>query len=162
MGTPRTLRFLTALLFACCLACHEPLGPTPEGPALGTVRGRTAHYDGMSLEVGGWWLGWGIEPAPGPRLDTFLLRVVNDTGSGRRFDPRDLRLEDADGTYWPRVVVGVESELRPITLAAFEGANGWAFFRIAADARPVAVVWLVAPGLPLRIPLPPERKPGVP
>ena len=155
-------RSLTLILFASCLACGESLGPAATGPALGTVHDRTAQYDGTSLEVGGWWLGWGIEPAPGPRLDTFLLRVVNDAGDSRRFDPRDLRLEDAEGTYWPRVVVGIESELHPMTLASLEGVNGWVFFQIAAGARPVAVVWMAAPGLPLRIPLPAEQKPGVP
>ena len=162
MAARTSRRSLTLALLAGCLACGEPVGPASDGPALGSVRERTAYYDGMSIEVGGWWLGWGIEPAPGLRLDTFLLRVVNDAGAYRRFDPRDLQLEDADGTYWPRVVVGIESELRPMRLASFEGANGWAFFRIAAGVRPVAVVWLAAPGLPLRIPLPPERKPGVP
>lgn len=79
-------------------------------------------------------------------------------GAPRSFDPRDVRIETADGTYWPRIVVGTEPEFHPITLAPFADASGWIIFRVSADARPVAVVWTAAPGLVLRIPLPQAEK----
>ena len=147
---------------AFTLACAgEPAGP-PTGPADGSVRGRAAVYQGIEISLESAWIGWGIEPLPGPRLDALSFRVVNGGEDRRAFDPREVRIETADGTYWPRVVVGTEPELRPITLAASEDAFGWIVFRVAADAVPVAAVWTPAPGLALRIPLAPAGKPAEP
>jgi hypothetical protein len=148
---------LVALL-ALSLACEEDSGPGPTGPAFGSVSDLAATYDGLELEVHGWWLGWAVEPVPGPRLDAFSFRAANRAGDPRSFDPRDVRIETADGAYWPRVVVGTEPELHPLTLAPLEDATGWIVFRVPADARPVAVVWTAAPGLALRIPLPAPPK----
>jgi hypothetical protein len=150
---PPALAIPIALL-ALTLACSERSGPAPAGPALGSVDGQTASYDGLLLEVHGWFLGWSIDPVPGPRLDALSFRAVNAAGDPRFFDPRALRLETADGVQWPRVVVGTETEMRPATLAPLEDAAGWVVFRLPADARAVAIVWIAAPGLALRLPLP--------
>lgn len=148
------LAALTAWL-AVVVACEEGPGAAgPAGPAFGTVQGRAALYDGLALEVHASWIGWGIEPVPGPRLDALAFRVANGVAIPRSFDPRDVRVETADGTYWSRVVVGTEPELHPMTLAPFADASGWIVFQVSADARPVAVVWTAAPGIILRIPLP--------
>ena len=47
-----------------------------------------------------------------------------------------------------------------MTLATFEDASGWIVFRVPAASRPVAVVWIAAPGLELRIPMPAPVKAG--
>ncbi|HYO47247.1 MAG TPA: hypothetical protein VEY33_11230 [Gemmatimonadota bacterium] len=145
-------------LLALGPACEDGSDLGPAGPALGSVRDGMASYDGLALEVHGWWLGWGIEPVPGPRLDALSFRVVNGAALPRAFDPRDVRIETADGVYWPRVLVGTEPELHPMTLAPLEDATGWIVFQVPADARLVAVVWIAAPGLALRIPLPAPSK----
>ena len=140
-------------------ACEKGSGGVgPAGPAFGVVHDRAAVYDGLALEFHGSWIGWAIEPVPGPRLDALAFRVANGEALPRSFDPRDVRIETADGTYWPRVVVGTEPEFHPMTLAPFADASGWIVFQVSADLRPVAVVWTAAPGLLLRIPLPPPGK----
>jgi hypothetical protein len=140
-------------------ACGSPGGPAGlPGPALGTVSGFAATYDGVVLEVHAAWIGWSIEPLPGPRLDALAIRVANGADRPRSFDPRNVRIETSDGLQWSRIVAGTRAELRPMTLATFEDESGWIVFRVAADAPPVAVVWLPAPGLTLRIPLPEAGK----
>lgn len=122
------------------------------------MRDRVALHDGVEVSLESAWIGWGIEPLPGPRLDAVSFRVANGAGGERGFDPRALRIETADGTYWPRVVVGTEPELRPMTLAPLEDVFGWIVFRVSASGEPVAVVWTPTPGLALRIPLPASPK----
>lgn len=140
-------------------ACGSPGGPTgPPDPGLGTVSGNAATYDGLVLEVHAAWIAWAIEPVPGPRLDALAIRVANGADRPRSFDPRDVRIETADGVQWSRIVSGTRPELRPMTLATFEDESGWIVFRVPAGARSVAVVWLAAPGLALRIPLPEAGK----
>lgn len=154
MAIPSPARAILIALAVPILACEEPSDGGPTGPALGSVDEFVATYDGLAVEVSGVWTGWAIEPVPGPRLDAFALRAVNGAAAPRFFDPRDLRIETADGVQWPRIVVGTETELRPVRLGPFEDAVGWIIFRIPADARAVAVVWIAAPGLALRVPLP--------
>lgn len=155
MTTPAAAPFAAVLLLACA---GGPAG-SPTGPATGTVRDHTALYQGIEISLESAWIGWGIEPLPGPRLDALSFRIVNGGEDRRAFDPRAVRIETADGAYWPRVVVGTEPELRPMTLAASEDTFGWIVFRVAAGAVPVAAVWTPAPGLVLRIPLTPAGKP---
>jgi len=162
-----TLSFVTSTSFARIagvlmltspVACGDsPVGP-PAGPAVGSVREGAALYDGLELALQSSWIGWGIEPLPGPRLDALGFRVLNAAPDPRGFDPRAVRVETADGTYWPRVVVGTDPELRPMTLDPSADAFGWIVFRVPAGAKPVAVVWSPAPGLVLRIPLPAPPK----
>ena len=154
MAIPPPARAILFALAVLTFACEERSGAGPMGPALGSVDEFVATYDGLAVEVSGSWTGWAIEPVPGPRLDAFSLRAVNGAAAPRIFDPRDLRIETADGVQWPRIVVGTETELRPVTLAPFEDAVGWIIFRIPADAHAVAVVWIAAPGLALRVPIP--------
>ena len=153
---PRALR---AARLALGTACGSPAGPAgPPQPAGGSVTGFAATYDGLRLEVHAAWIGWAIEPAPGPRLDALAIRVANGGDRPLPFDPRDVRIETADGVQWSRIVAGTRPELRPLTLAAFEDESGFVVFRVPAGSRPVALVWLAAPGVALRIPLPEARK----
>jgi hypothetical protein len=153
------LRAALAAWLTIGIACEESSGGAgPAAPAFGTVQDRAALYDGLALEFSGSWFGWAIEPVPGPRLDALAFRVANGVAQPRSFDPRDVRIETADGIHWSRMVVGAEAELHPMTLAPFADASGWIFFQVRADARPVAVVWTAAPGLILRIPLPSPGK----
>lgn len=144
----------TALL-ALGTACGNPGGPAglPE-PAGGTVTDFAATYDGLRLEVHAAWIGWSIEPLPGPRLDALAIRVANGADRPRSFDPRTVRIETSDGLQWSRIVAGARAELRPMTLETFADESGFVVFRVPAGARSVAVVWLAAPGIALRIPLP--------
>jgi hypothetical protein len=146
------------VLLAMTPACEGDPGTGPVGPSLGSVSGNVALYDGLALEFHRAWPRWAIEPVPGPRLDALAFRVANGTALPRSFDPRNVRIETADGAWWPRIVAGSEAELHPMTLAPFEGANGWIVFRVPAAARPLAIVWTAAPGLALRIPLPAHGK----
>ena len=152
---------MRAALLALAAGCGSSSGPAglPD-PALGTVVGFAATYDGLALEVHAAWIGWSIEPVPGPRLDALRIRVANAADRPRAFDPRAVRIETLDGLQWPRIVAGTDPELRPMTLATFEDASGWIVFRVPAASKPVAVVWLAAPGLELRIPLPEPTKAG--
>jgi hypothetical protein len=150
-----------AALLALAAACGSSGGPAgPPDPAVGTVIGFVATYDGLALEVHAAWIGWSIEPVPGPRLDALRIRVANAAAHPRAFDPRAVRIETVDGLQWPRIVAGTDPELRPMTLATFEDASGWIVFRVPAASRPVAVVWVAAPGLELRIPVPAPVKAG--
>lgn len=154
MASRPFLRAISIAVLVLIPACDERHGAGPAGPALGSVDDLVAAYDGLELEVHGWWLGWSLEPVPGPRLDALSFRAVNAAADPRFFDPRGVRIETADGVQWPRVVVGTETELHPLVLAPLEDAAGWIIFRVPADARAVAVVWIAAPGLALRLPLP--------
>lgn len=142
------------LILAPILACSDDPVTPPPLPATGAVRGGIALYDGLEVQLQFAWIGWGIEPLPGPRLDAVGFRVVNGADGPRRFDPRALRIETADGSWWPRIVAGTEPELRPMTLGTAEDVFGWTVFRVPIGADPVAVVWTPAPGVALRIPLP--------
>jgi len=145
-------------VLAFTLACGDDPVVPPVGPAFGSVRDRVALFDGLEVSLESAWVGWGIEPLPGPRLDAVSFRVANGATSARGFDPRALRVETADGTYWPRIVVGIEPELRPMTLDPSEDVFGWIVFRVPVTTEPVAVVWTPTPGLALRIPLPTSPK----
>lgn len=146
------------MLLALTPACEGDPSAGPAGPSLGSVSGNVALYDGLALEFHRAWPRWAIEPVPGPRLDALAFRVANGAALARSFDPTDVRIETIDGAWWPRIVSGSEAELHPITLAPFEGANGWIVFRVPADAQVSAIVWTAAPGLALRIPLPANGK----
>jgi hypothetical protein len=149
----------SSLVLIGMLACADAPTSAVFVPANGVVRDGAASYDGLELALQSFWIGWGIEPVPGPRLDALGFRLVNGATGWRDFDPRAVWIETADGTWWPRVLVGTDPELRPIALAASEDAFGWIVFRVAAGAVPVAVVWTPAPGLALRIPLAEGAKP---
>ena len=155
---------LASALLACsalagCWSEGPPTSVAPADPTLGTLSGHGAAFDGIALEVSAVWIGWKIEPVPGPRLDAVRIRVWNGTERPRAFDPRALRIETSDATQWARVVAGTTPELRPATLEPLADARGWVMFRVGAESRPIALVWLAAPGLALRIPLPLPQKP---
>ena len=150
----QTSRRAALLGLVTALACESGPVTAPDSPAFGSVRDRSAQYDGLEISLESAWVGWGIGPLPAPRLDAVGLRVFNGSPGARRFDPRTVRVETTDGAYWPRVVVGTEPELRPLFLGPAEDRFGWIVFRVPAAAEPIAVVWTPAPGLALRIALP--------